>query len=146
MSLARVWLPLALSTHHEPDRCCLLWFRSSYHGSHPWFLVREDENWCVGTWIDNFLFISHCYGFMESFRKSFYKLHFVDFWGYFVTFIFGYISSTTWSNTKFSIFSTQVIVYCNFCLRTQLFHPLFSFLAYVTKIYCIGTVIFEDLK
>ena len=38
MSLARVCLRLARSTNHEPDWClCLL--RSTYHGSHPWFLV-----------------------------------------------------------------------------------------------------------
>ena len=102
---------LALSTHHEPDRCCLRLCRSTYHGSHPWFLVLEDENWCVGTWIYNFLFISHCYGFMESFRKSVYKLfYFVDFWGYFVTFIFGYISSTTYDLTRNFPFSGLTVL------------------------------------
>ena len=38
MSLARVCLRLARSTNHEPDRCLSL-FRSTYHGSHSWFLV-----------------------------------------------------------------------------------------------------------
>ena len=75
-----------------------------------------------------------CYGFMESFQKIFYKLNFVDFWGYLVTFIFGYISSTTWSNTKFSISWTHGIVHCNLCLRTQLFHPLFLVLRMSRKI------------
>ena len=51
-----------------------------------------DKNWCLATEICNFFFISHCHGFVESFRKSIYKLsYFVEFPGYFVTFIFVYL-------------------------------------------------------
>ena len=47
---------------------------------------------------------------MESFQKSIYKiLYFVDFWGYFTIFIFGYISSTTWSNTKLRCVRLKVL-------------------------------------
>ena len=63
-----------------------------------------------GTWIHNFFFISHCHDIMESFQKSVYKLlYFVDFWGCVVTFIFGYISSTTWSNTKLRFVRLKVL-------------------------------------
>ena len=83
---------------------------------------------------------------MESFRKSFYKLYFVDFLGYFVTFIFGYIFSTTCSNTKFPIFLTQGIAHCNLCLRTQLFYPLSLFLRMSRKFTILAPVVFEDVN
>ena len=46
---------------------------------------------------------------MESFEKNFYKLlYFVNFLGYFVTFIFGHISSTPWSDTKLDFVRLKV--------------------------------------
>ena len=48
--------------------------------------------------------------FMESFQKSVYKLlYFVDFWDYFVTVIFGYISCTTLSYTKLRCIRLKVL-------------------------------------
>ena len=71
-------------------------------------IFNKTDVW--GTWIHNFLFISHCHGFMESFQKSVYKiLYFVNFWGYFVTFILGYISSTTWSYTKLRFVPLKIL-------------------------------------
>ena len=68
---------------------------------------------------------------MESFQKSVYKLlYFVDFWGYFVTFIFGYISSTTWSNTKLRFVLLKVLCIVIF-IDVQNYLILFFF-------YCAG--------
>ena len=47
---------------------------------------------------------------MKFFQISVYKLlYFVDFWGYFVTFIFSYISSTISSNTKLRFVRLKVL-------------------------------------
>ena len=72
----------------------------------PLTIFNKTDVW--GTWMHNFLFISHCHGLMESFKKSVYKLlYFVDFWGYFFTLIF--ISFTTWSNTKLLFVRLKVL-------------------------------------
>ena len=81
---------------------------------------------------------------MESVQKSVYKLlYFLDFWNYFFT--FGYISSTAWSNVKLRFVQLKVLCIVIFvCVHNYLI--LFSILAHVTKMYFIGTVIFESVK
>ena len=124
MSLACVFLPLARSTNHEPGRCCLRMFRSTCHRCHPWFLVPS--RYCdFINYLRLYQFsIKLMFGerkfiifslfrttmvFWNPVKKVFTNYYILQIFEVTLSLIFGYISSTTWFNTKLRFVRFKVL-------------------------------------